>query len=525
MPARFGVLCCPNWAVAVAGAGDDEAVVVLHANRVVALSHAAAALGVATGMRRRQAQSRAPSARLADHDLDRDGRAFEQIGRAVAQMVPRFEVGEPGLICFAARGPARYFGGDVAMSTSLLDLATQACGSSCAAAGGFGVGVADGRFTAGIAARRSARQGTPEVVAAGESADYLGPLPVALLQVVGGVSADLVGLFHRMGLTHLGDLAAVAERDVLARFGEPGRFAHRLARGDDPRPPAAKDPPVGLAVQREFEPVHHSDVVVFAARQVAEQLIADLGAGGQVCTRLEVVVETEHGERCQRIWHRPLGLNPAAVVERVRWQLDGWANQQTLTAGITLLRLDPIEVRADDGVQQGLWGGRTQADDWAVRAVNRLITIAGDQQVLVPEQCGGRLPDETYVWVPAGTADLADASGRLAGAAGPWPGAAGGPAPSVVHPQSLAIEVLDDHGVTVRVSGRGAVHGVPRQVRLANNACRQVVGWAGPWPVEQRWWDADRSRRLARFQLLLDDGLLIEAAVEHQRWWLLAEHA
>jgi len=523
MPPRFGVLWCPNWPVVVAGAGDDEAVVVLHANRVVALSRAAAALGVAAGMRRRQAQSCAPGARLVDHDPDRDGRAFEQIGRAVAQMVPRFEVGEPGQICFAARGPARYFGGDLAMSTGLLELVNQAGGVSSAAAGGFGVGVADGRFAAGIAARRSARSGVPEVVSVAGSATYLAPLPVSLLQVVAGVSADLVGLLHRMGLKSLGDLAAVAEADVVARFGLPGRFAHRLAGGADPRPPAAKDPPVGLAVQREFEPVHHSDAVVFTARQVAEQLIGDLAAGGQVCTRLEVVVETEHGERCERVWHRPLGLTSAAVVERVRWQLDGWASQQTLTAGITLLRLDPIEVRADDGVQQGLWGGRTQADDWATRAINRLVAIAGEQQVLVPEQRGGRLPAESFGWVPAYSADLFDASGRLAGFTGPWPGSVSGPPPTVVHPAPQPIKVTDAAGTVIDVSGRGMVSAAPQRVRIGN-AIRQVTRWAGPWPVEQRWWDTARSRRLARFQFLLDDGLLIEVAVEHQRWWLLAEH-
>ncbi|MEI2706877.1 MAG: hypothetical protein V9E89_16890 [Ilumatobacteraceae bacterium] len=52
-----------------------------------------------------------------------------------------------------------------------------------------------------------------------------------------------------------------------------------------------------------------------------------------------------------------------------------------------------------------------------------------------------------------------------------------------------------------------------------------MTHWAGPWPVEERWWDTTRTRRLARFQLLLDGGRLLEVAVEGQRWWLLGEHA
>ena len=50
-------------------------------------------------------------------------------------------------------------------------------------------------------------------------------------------------------------------------------------------------------MQRVFEPaLHHSDAVVFAARQAAEELVAGLAAVGRVCTQVLVVVETEHGE-------------------------------------------------------------------------------------------------------------------------------------------------------------------------------------------------------------------------------------
>jgi len=30
-----------------------------------------------------------------------------------------------------------------------------------------------------------------------------------------------------------------------------------------------------------------------------------------------------------------------------------------------------------------------------------------------------------------------------------------------------------------------------------------VVAWAGPWPVEERWWDPRRARRAVRLQLLV----------------------
>ncbi|MCB9379165.1 MAG: DNA polymerase Y family protein [Acidimicrobiaceae bacterium] len=524
---RLGVLWCPHWPVVVAGAAEGEQVAVLHANRVVAHSLAAAVEGVSVGMRRRETQARCPHVRLVPHEPDRDLRAFEGVVRAIGEDVPRLEVTEPGLLMFHARGPARYFGGEAAMAGRLAAVAAQAAGVSMAAVGPFGMGIADGRFAATVAARRAAAMGAPVLVPSGPqpTRDFLAPLPVHLLAEVAGAPPEFVHLLHRLGLHHLGALADLDEADLGARFGPLGTFAHRLATGGDDRLPGVQDPPTGLHVQRVFEePVHHSDVLVFVARQLAEELTTTLRADGQVCTRLVVQAETEHGERSERVWSRSTGLAAAAMVERVRWQLDGWARDDTLTAGVVLLRLLPDEVRGDDGEQQGLWGGRTQADDWAMRAVARLVAVAGEQQVLVPAAQGGRHPRDAYRWVPAVTVELADPSGRLAAPAVPWPGRLPSPSPAVVHPEPVPVEVVDAEGRPVTVSGRGVVSAAPAVLRDSRGA-QAVDAWAGPWPVEERWWDAARSRRMARFQVQTGDGRLVLLAVERGGWWLLAEYA
>jgi protein ImuB len=33
-----------------------------------------------------------------------------------------------------------------------------------------------------------------------------------------------------------------------------------------------------------------------------------------------------------------------------------------------------------------------------------------------------------------------------------------------------------------------------------------VTAWAGPWPVEELWWEPGGGRRVARFQLVTADG-------------------
>ena len=166
------------------------------------------------------------------------------------------------------------------------------------------------------------------MVAPGGSASYLAPLTVGWLREVGEATPELVELFIRLGLRTLGDLAALPAGDVYARFGNAGLHVHRLAGGGDDRPPGTTDPPAEWRTERAFdEPVEHLETVVFVAKQLADELVATLADEGRVCTRVIVTAETEHGERSERAWYRAVGLSSAAIVERVRWQLEGWIAQ------------------------------------------------------------------------------------------------------------------------------------------------------------------------------------------------------
>ena len=533
-PPRLAVVCLPDWPVVAAGAPPFEPAAVFHQNRVVARTPAAAIEGVRPGHRRREAQRICPALRIIGHDPARDGRMFEAAIRSVGEMVPRLEASEPGLMTFIARGPARYFGGEWAMSRRVLDLVTRAISECCGSAGvegvRIGLGIADGRFTAGVAANRAAtRPGQPiEIVEPGCEAtrEYLAPQSIATLRDIAGCDAELVDLLHRLGLHTLGMLAALPAPDVLARFAAPGAFAHLIASGGDDRLPGVTDPPADLVVTRAFEdPVHLLDPLVFTAKQLAQELHEVLSRDGMVCTRLVVTAETEHGERSEHLWYRPAGLNVAAMIERVRWQLDGWIQQPGgLSGGVVLLRLAPEELRADDGTQGGFWGGRSVADEWAARAVARVAGLVGEHSILVPAWRGGRLPSDTYEWVSVDRADVSESEDRLQVNDVPWPGQLPAPSPATVLADALPAEVVDATGEVVRVNGRGMLSGVPDAVAIKGRTFESITAWAGPWPVDERWWDDERRRRLARFQLTTDRGTAILAVVENQQWWVSAEY-
>ncbi len=523
---RLAVVWCPDWSVVAAGVSPLEPAAVLHANRVMARTPAAATAGVRQGHRRREAQRICPSLRIIDHDPARDGREFETAVRSVAQMVPRLETTEPGSLTFLTRGPSRYFGGEPAMAVRVLQLVREAVPDVH-----VGIGIGDGRFTAGIAARQSAaqRSPTPTIVDAGGIATraYLAPLPVSTLLEVAGVSGELVDLLHRLGLHCLGDLAVLPGPDVLARFGPVGAFAHRIAAGGDDRPAGAMAPPPELFVTQAFDdPVHMLDPLVFAAKHLAQQLHALLAVDGRVCTRLAVVAETEHGERSEHLWYRPNGLSVAAIIERVRWQLDGWIQQPGgLSGGVVLMRLTPDQVCSDNGSQLGFWGGRSEADEWAARAVARVAGLIGEQQVFVPAWRGGRQPADAYAWVSLDTADVTEPTERLAVTDVPWPGQLPAPSPATVLADALPAEVLDGAGHVVRVNGRGALSAAPEVVSVQGRAPEVITAWAGPWPIDERWWDAQQHRRMARFQFTTISGTALLAVVEQQQWWVTAVYS
>lgn len=530
-PVRTIALWCPDWPIVAAEVDPATPAAVLRANRVIARTPAAAAEGITIGQRRRPAQRACPHLQIIPHDPDVVAEAFEPVARAIGRFTPGVEILEPGRLHLGARGPTRHFGGEPSLLRQLHDAALTAA-FEVGPAARIGLGAADGPFAADIAARLAA---TPaegiRIVEAGSTPAFLEPLPVGWLAHLDEIDHDTIELFVRLGLTRLGDLAALDPADVLARFGTAGHHAHRLADGVDDRGPQADAPPEPVEAAVDLDgPVDRLEPLVFAAKTLADDLTASLAGNGRICTRLAVTAETDHGERDERTWHRSAGLDAADMVERVRWQLAGWLSSGGPTAGITRLRLEAVGVRGAGGDQSALWGGTSELDERAARAVARLTTLVGDQAVLVPIWQGGRLPAERCGWTPAAAVDLLDPreTRRRLGAlvdpdAAPWPGSLPAPSPTVVLPEPEPAMLADDAGRPVRVTGRGELDREPTLFTVGDRVPRIVTAWAGPWLVDERWWEAARRRRLARLQIVCDDAAYL-VAVEGQRWWLLASY-
>lgn len=533
---RTLVLWLPDWPVTaavregLAPAGVPLAVV--SANRVVACSAAARAEGVRAGQRRREAQSLCPALQVVPFDEGRDHRLFSPLIDIVEGLVAGVQVVRPGLLALAARGPARYYGGERAAALALR-------GALAAEADDVRIGIADGPFAAELAARTAiasdAERGL-RIVPAGASGPFLAPFAVSTLGDPG-----LATLLGRLGVRTLGDFAALPAAAVRDRFGAAGAHRHALAGAADATPIVPRTPPPDLERVLELEPpLDRVDQVAFAVRQLADDLVEALTARLLVATAIRIVVRDEHGIESERAWLHPRSFRASEIVDRVRWQLSGetrvlgargasagpggpgasgadTALGPGLRAAITRVRIAPESVDDLAHHEPGLWGG--PPDERVHHALSRVQSMLGHEAVLTPRRTGGRTLADRALLVPWG--DRAAGTRPLER---PWPGALPQPAPSTVFPTRHPVRVVDGEGAVIGIDERMRLSAAPAAFAPgAGGAARPIRSWAGPWPLDEQWWSI-RRRRLHRLQVVDAAGVAWLLVLEGGSWWAEARY-
>lgn len=492
------VLWLPDWPVraALGAAPDDEPVAVVHANEVIACSASARAQGVRRGQRRRLAQTHAPGLRMLPADPLRDERAFVPVLRLLEDLVPGVQPLRPGLAALRARGAARFYGGEHEAALRLIN-ALAAQGHPDARAG-----VADGLFTA----EQAARLADPvHVVPEGRAAEFLAPLPVRAI-----ADDEVAGLLDRLGVRTLADFAALEQRHVRDRLGERGVRLHALASGADSRPLVPQPPDPELAREVVFEtPLSQADQVAFAVRRTADAVADALAERAQVCTEVRIDLTDDDGRTTGRVWMHPTSFDAADIVDRVRWQLESAPPVDTERAGAGIVEVRITPTRIDDSAhhQPGLFG---QGPEQRLHhAVSRVQAMLGHRGVVTPRLVGGRGLADRQLLQPWG-----DRVSPERDPARPWPGSLPPPHPSEVFVPPVPAEVTAADGAPPVVDGRGALSAPPARIEGA-----AVAAWAGPWPLRERGWDAERSRDAHRLQIVDASQRAWLVLWENGSWW------
>lgn len=504
---RTLVAWCPDWPVVAAaqdaGLDHDLPIAVIEKSLVFACSPAARAEGVKRGMRARAAQARCTNLVLLDYDRGADARVFEPVVQGVEASMAGVQLVRPGMLAMKARGPARYYGGELPAARLLADKLAE-LGVPDAR-----IGIADGPFAAEHTARHAQNV---LIIPPGSSPAFLGRLPVAALG-----DANLVGLLGRLGIHSLGAFAALSPTSVRERFGSAGALAHALAAGLDATAVTPRTPPRDVFALVDFEPpLDRIDQVTFAVRAAADRFIDELLAEKLACTEVRVTISDDR-ENSERTWLHPRWFTGADVVDRVRWQLQGSGSAGSgLSSAITRVRIEPEAVDPVGAHEAGLWGNGP--DEGVHHGLSRVQGMLGHEGVVTPVLGGGRLLAERQVLVPWG--DRVDKSVAVAKAK-PWPGSLPEPAPATVFADRRAVVVLGPQRQELEVSDRGVLSSHPAFFSPTGKRedIRRVEAWAGPWPLSERWWDASASKNANRFQLIDASSTAWLLVLEGQNWW------
>lgn len=513
---RALVVWFPDWPVAAAqtpeAAADDAGrlLAVVHHGKILACSPAARAEGVLRGMSVREAQSVCPQVSVLRHDPSSAARRFDTVLAALEEAAPGVHPIRPGLCAVPARGPARFYGGEDQAGRAVLAHLAE-----------FGtqwprVGIADGAFAAEQAARRS-EPGAVRIIPPGreETAAFLASLPVGTV-----LPGDLAGLLRRLGVVTLGDLARLDIAAVRDRFGPAAAEAWGLAAGiavATPRHPGRRD----VSVTTDFEPpLDSAEQVAFAFRTAAESLLHNLGEAGLFCTAVQVEVQCESGEISERRWLHPRWFTAADVIDRVRWQLHSRDNTGP-DSPVSRVTVQAVETVVAAYHQDGLWD--SAPEERIHHGLSRVQGLLGHEAVTTGVLTGGRAPAERQEFVPWG-----DRAPAQAGASRqlPWPGALPEPAPARLFDPPRPARLLAGDGHTILVDDHGRLDAEPVRLAVTEHSPEPdlVTAWAGPWPVDERWWDGPRARHVYRVQAIDEAGRAWLLLLEGGRWSAEAQY-
>ncbi|MGO3147458.1 MAG: DNA polymerase Y family protein [Leucobacter sp.] len=447
-------------------------------------------------------------------------RDFSPVFAKLTNLVPQLEILRPGRVVMRARGPVRYYGGEMQAASALLEFAHNEGLQNSQ------VGIADGRFTAEQAAtlpsemlreefREHPFQAGVRIVEPGRSATFLSTLSVSY-----GTNDKLATLLPGLGIYTLGAFAALPEDAVRARFGPAGVLAHRHARGEDAERGAEirpQRPALDFKTGLDFEsPLTGSEQLAFACIALAEQLSAALAEEHLVCTTLRVALTDDAGVRYEREWAHPRFFTPSDMIARIRWQAESLVSRMEAHAGSGVTAVWMVPIRTDHAVshEPGLW--TSGPDERVHHHLSRAQSLLGPSGVGTATLNGGRLLRDRQRFTPWGVAP------RSTRALGPWPGTLSESLPSLVFSPPLRARLLSAGQASIGIDTDDLLSADPHSLLVEqHDVLDHVRGWSKPWPIRERWWEGKPER--FRMQIELSNGdawiLLGQLQGTETRWF------
>jgi len=248
---------------------------------VSAASYEARAFGVHSAMPLRTAAALCPSAVFLPVDGPKYGTASRQVMAILRRFTPRVEQVSIDEAFLDVAGSEALFGEPAEIAVAIKATILAELGLSAS------VGVATSKLVAKVASDLRKPDGLV-VVAPGEEAAFLAPLPI---QRLWGVGEKMRLSLAEVGVRLIGDLALVPDDLLRRRFGVNGPVLAARARGIDPSPVEGGHEAKSVSHEHTFD-VDTADweVIERTLLALAEGVAGRLRAGGVRATTIAVKV-------------------------------------------------------------------------------------------------------------------------------------------------------------------------------------------------------------------------------------------
>ncbi len=238
--------------------------------QVCSLNRRASRRGVARGMTQVEVDTFRSIERLSRSEKE-EAVARVALLECAGTFSPRVEDRSAGYVFLCVidiAGTEKLFGSPVVLAHRLLNQVRTLGITGC-------VTVSSNFHTAVALAKGSISSGDVKIVPIGEESAMLAPLPLTVLDL----SAEQVEKFSLWGISTLEMLAALPEKELIARMGQEGKRLCQLARGELPHLFRPIEPALALEERIELDsPVEVLDSLLFVIAVMLDQLIVRVKA-------------------------------------------------------------------------------------------------------------------------------------------------------------------------------------------------------------------------------------------------------
>lgn len=437
-----------------------EALVLLEGNgaaaRILAASRRARRAGIRRGMSLPQARALLPRVVARGRDATCERAARQHLMEIAEALSPRVENAEEDSLYLDLDGLERHWSDERELGAALIQAAARACLTAR-------VGIAGSKLAARVAADQA---DSPAIVAAGDEARFLAPLPLSRLLVETGILERL----ERWGIRSIGQFADLPRNEIASRFGAAGQALHRQARGFDPHPLVPHKPPPTFDEGMDLEwPLTTLEPFLFVARAGLERLCDRMTRCGLGCLRLETSLRLEPDGTYERGVELPTPTRDVkTLLTLVRLDLEAHPPGAPVI-GFTL-RGHPDRPRE---AQLTLFGPVALSPDRLATTLARLFSLLGPDGAGSPVPGNGHRPEGFRLerFSPPTIAEVREPAARGRGLL----------AVRTLRPPVPLEVIVDGRPRRLTTAVGEATAGRPRiegDVQVAS----------GPWSLEEDWW-------------------------------------